>query len=416
MDYIEIEGGVQLHGHVRVSGAKNAALPIMASLLLTTGETRLRNLPRVRDVVTFGQVLQALGAKLRTDGPELVVDTTAIDRFEAPYDLVKTMRASFLVMGPLLARYGQARVSLPGGCAIGARPVNLHLNGLQALGARLELTQGYVRARADQLHGATIAFPTPTVTGTENIMMAAVLAKGTTVIENAACEPEVVNLAEALTQMGARVAGAGSSRLVIEGVPRLEPVVHDIIPDRIEGGTFLVAGAMTDGDVTIDNCRPAHLTALLEQLRAIGASVEVGEEWVRVSGSARAYPINLVTAPYPGFPTDMQAQMMALLTCANGRSVISETVFENRYMHAAELARMGAEIHFDGADAIVIGVPELHGAPVMATDLRASASLILAGLAAKGMTTVSRVYHLDRGYEHIEVKLAALGAKIRRLP
>jgi len=416
MDYIEIEGGVQLHGHVRVSGAKNAALPIMASLLLTTGETRLRNLPRVRDVITFGQVLQALGANLRTDGPELVVDTTAIDRFEAPYDLVKTMRASFLVMGPLLARYGQARVSLPGGCAIGARPVNLHLNGLQALGARLELTQGYVRARADQLHGATIAFPTPTVTGTENIMMAAVLAKGTTVIENAACEPEVVNLAEALTQMGARVAGAGSSRLVIEGVPRLEPVVHDIIPDRIEGGTFLVAGAMTDGDVTIDNCRPAHLTALLEQLRAIGASVEVGEEWVRVSGSARAYPINLVTAPYPGFPTDMQAQMMALLTCANGRSVISETVFENRYMHAAELARMGAEIHFDGADAIVIGVPELHGAPVMATDLRASASLILAGLTAKGMTTVSRVYHLDRGYEHIEVKLAALGAKIRRLP
>ena len=416
MDYIEIEGGVQLHGHVRVSGAKNAALPIMASLLLTTGETRLRNLPRVRDVITFGQVLQALGANLRTDGPELVVDTTAIDRFEAPYDLVKTMRASFLVMGPLLARYGQARVSLPGGCAIGARPVNLHLNGLQALGARLELTQGYVRARADQLHGATIAFPTPTVTGTENIMMAAVLAKGTTVIENAACEPEVVNLAEALTQMGARVAGAGSSRLVIEGVPRLEPVVHDIIPDRIEGGTFLVAGAMTDGDVTIDNCRPAHLTALLEQLRAIGASVEVGEEWVRVSGSARAYPINLVTAPYPGFPTDMQAQMMALLTCANGRSVISETVFENRYMHAAELARMGAEIHFDGADAIVIGVPELHGAPVMATDLRASASLILAGLAAKGMTTVSRVYHLDRGYEQIEVKLAALGAKIRRLP
>jgi len=416
MDYIEIEGGVQLHGHVRVSGAKNAALPIMASLLLTTGETRLRNLPRVRDVITFGQVLQALGAKLRTDGPELVVDTTAIDRFEAPYDLVKTMRASFLVMGPLLARYGQARVSLPGGCAIGARPVNLHLNGLQALGARLELTQGYVRARADQLHGATIAFPTPTVTGTENIMMAAVLAKGTTVIENAACEPEVVNLAEALTQMGARVAGAGSSRLVIEGVPRLEPVVHDIIPDRIEGGTFLVAGAMTDGDVTIDNCRPAHLTALLEQLRAIGASVEVGEEWVRVSGSARAHPINLVTAPYPGFPTDMQAQMMALLTCANGRSVISETVFENRYMHAAELARMGAEIHFHAADAIVIGVPELHGAPVMATDLRASASLILAGLAAKGMTTVSRVYHLDRGYEHIEVKLAALGAKIRRLP
>jgi UDP-N-acetylglucosamine 1-carboxyvinyltransferase len=416
MDYIEIEGGVQLHGHVRVSGAKNAALPIMASLLLTTGEARLRNVPRVRDVVTFGKVLQALGAKIRTDGPELIVDTTAIDRFEAPYDLVKTMRASFLVLGPLLAHYGQARVSLPGGCAIGARPVNLHLKGLQALGARLELTQGYVNAWADQLHGATIAFPTPTVTGTEQIMMAAVLAKGTTIVENAAGEPEVVDLAEALTQMGARVAGAGSSRMVIEGVPRLSTAVHDIIPDRIEGGTFLVAGAMTGGDVTIDNCRPAHLAALLDHLRATGAAVEVGDDWVRVIGIERAHPISLVTAPYPGFPTDMQAQMMALLTRANGRSVISETVFENRYMHAAELSRMGAEIHLEGADAIVMGVPQLHGAPVMATDLRASASLILAGLAAKGITTVSRVYHLDRGYEQIEVKLAELGAKIRRLP
>jgi len=416
MDYIEIEGGVQLHGHVRVSGAKNAALPIMASLLLTTGETRLRNLPRVRDVITFGQVLQALGANLRTDESELVVDTTAIDLFEAPYDLVRTMRASFLVMGPLLARYGQARVSLPGGCAIGARPVNLHLNGLQALGARLELAQGYVSAYADRLHGASIVFPTPTVTGTENLLMAAVLAEGTTVIDNAACEPEVVNLAEALTRMGARVAGAGSSRLVIEGVPRLEAAVHDIIPDRIEAGTFLVAGAMTAGDVTIDNCCPAHLTAVLEHLHATGVAVEQGEKWVRVVGGPRARPIDVVTAPYPGFPTDMQAQMMALLACADGCSMISETVFENRYMHAAELARMGAEIHLDGADAIVKGVPELHGAPVMATDLRASASLILAGLAAKGITMVSRVYHLDRGYEQIEMKLAALGAKVRRLP
>jgi UDP-N-acetylglucosamine 1-carboxyvinyltransferase len=307
-------------------------------------------------------------------------------------------------------------VSLPGGCAIGARPVNLHLKGLQALGARLELTQGYVTACADQLHGAPIAFPTPTVTGTENIMMAAVLAKGTTIIDNAACEPEVVNLAEALTQMGAHVAGAGSSRLVIEGVSQLRPAVHHVIPDRIEAGTFLVAGAMTGGDVTIDNCRPAHLAALLDHLRATGAAAEVGDDWVRVTGGGRARPINFVTAPYPGFPTDMQAQMMALLTHANGRSVISETVFENRYMHAAELGRMGAEIHLDGADAIVIGVSQLRGAPVMATDLRASASLILAGLAAKGITTVSRVYHLDRGYEQIEVKLAALGAKIRRLP
>jgi UDP-N-acetylglucosamine 1-carboxyvinyltransferase len=416
MDYIEIEGGVQLHGHVRVSGAKNAALPIMASLLLTTGEARLRNVPRVRDVVTFGQVLQALGAKIRTDGPELVVDTSSIDRFAAPYDLVKTMRASFLVLGPLLARYGQARVSLPGGCAIGARPVNLHLKGLQALGAHLELTQGYVQACADRLHGATIVFPTPTVTGTEHIMMAAVLAEGTTIIDNAACEPEVVNLAEALIRMGAHVTGAGSSRVVIDGVPRLESAVHEIIPDRIEGGTFLVAGALTGGDVTLDNCRPEHLSALLEHLRATGAGVEVGDDWVRVIGIERPYPIALVTAPYPGFPTDMQAQMMALVTRANGRSVISETVFENRYMHAAELVRMGAEIHLEGADAIVMGVPQLHGAPVMATDLRASASLILAGLTANGITTVSRVYHLDRGYDHVEIKLAALGAKIRRLP
>jgi UDP-N-acetylglucosamine 1-carboxyvinyltransferase len=384
--------------------------------LLTTGETRLRNVPRVRDVVTFGRVLQALGAKIRTEGLDLVIDTTRIDRFEAPYDLVKTMRASFLVLGPLLARYGQARVSLPGGCAIGPRPVNLHLKGLEALGAHLELTQGYVDAYAGQLRGATIAFPSPTVTGTENIMMAAVLAKGTTVIENAACEPEVVNLAEALRRMGAYVRGAGSPRIVIEGVPHLEPAVHDIIPDRIEAGTFLVAGAITGGDVTVDSCQPEHLTALLEHLHGTGAGVEVGDDWVRVSGVERARPIDIVTAPYPGFATDMQAQMMALLTRADGRSVISETVFENRYMHAAELCRMGAEIHLEGADAIVTGVPRLRGAPVMATDLRASASLILAGLAATGITTVSRVYHLDRGYEQIEVKLAALGAKIRRLP
>jgi UDP-N-acetylglucosamine 1-carboxyvinyltransferase len=416
MDCIEIEGGVQLHGHVRVGGAKNAALPVMASLLLTTGATRMRNVPRVRDVVTFGQVLRALGAKISFDGSELIIDTTSIDRYEAPYDLVKAMRASFLVLGPLLARYGQARVALPGGCAIGARPVNLHLRGLQALGARLELTQGYVQASADQLQGAMIAFPTPTVTGTENIMMAAVLAKGLTIIDNAAREPEVVDLAAVLTRMGARLTGVGSSRIIIEGVPRLEPSAHDIIPDRIEGGTFLVAGAMTGGDVTIDNCRPAHLGVLLDHLRATGAAVEVGDDWVRVIGSERVYPTDLATAPYPGFPTDMQAQMMALLTIANGRSVISETVFENRFMHAAELSRMGAEIHLEGADAVVVGVPHLHGAPVMATDLRASASLILAGLAAQGITTVSRVYHLDRGYEQIEAKLAALGAKIRRLP
>lgn len=416
MDCIEIEGGVQLNGHVRVSGAKNAALPIMASLLLTSGESRLRNVPRLRDVLTFSQILQFLGAKIRAEGDELIIDTTSIDRYEAPYELVRTMRASFLVLGPLLARAGRATVSLPGGCAIGPRPVNLHLRALQALGATLDLAQGYVRAQVDRLRGSTIVFPTPTVTGTENAMMAAVLATGRTVIENAACEPEVIDLAQALNRMGARVAGAGSPWLHIDGVPHLEPAVHEIIPDRIEGGTFLVAGAMTNGDVTIDHCNPEHLSALLACLRAAGVAVEVGTSWVRVIGMERVRPLMITTAPYPGFPTDMQAQMMALLTRADGTSVMCETVFENRFMHAAELCRMGADVRINGAEAEVRGVPRLHGAPVMATDLRASASLILAGLAAEGMTTVSRVYHLDRGYEQIELKLATLGAKIRRLP
>ncbi len=416
MTQIEIEGGNPLSGRVRVSGAKNAALPIMASTLLTAGETRLRNLPRVRDVITFSQVLEALGAKIRAEGDELVIDTARIDRYEAPYDLVKTMRASFLVLGPLLARAGQAKVSLPGGCAIGARPVNLHLCGLESLNARLKLEEGYVHAQADHLRGHAITFPTPTVTGTANVLMAAVVAEGMTILDNAAREPEVVNLAEALNRMGARVTGAGSSSITIEGVRRLEPAVHEIVPDRIEGGTFLVAGAMTGGEVTIDGCVPEHLGAVLHCLCSAGARVEVGDDWVRVSGVDRARPTDVATAPYPGFPTDMQAQMMALLTRAEGESVVSETIFENRFMHAAELCRMGAKIHIDGAEAIVTGVPTLHGAPVMATDLRASASLIIAGLAAQGVTTVSRVYHLDRGYERIEVKLASLGAKIRRVP
>jgi UDP-N-acetylglucosamine 1-carboxyvinyltransferase len=416
MDHIEIEGGVQLKGHVWVSGAKNAALPIMASLLLAEGESRLRNVPRVRDVLTFSQVLRALGAKIRTEGDELVVDTSTLTAHEAPYELVKTMRASFLVLGPLLARAGRARVSLPGGCAIGARPVNLHLRGFQALGAALQLEQGYVQARAARLRGATIAFPIPTVTGTENIMMAAALAEGRTVIENAAREPEVVDLATALTRMGARITGAGSPCITIEGVRRLRPVVYEIIPDRIEAGTFLVAGAITNGEVTVERCRPEHLTAVLKSLQAAGARLERGADWVRIVGVERARPLAIATAPYPGFPTDMQAQLMALLTRAQGVSVICETVFENRFMHAAELCRMGADIRLDGAEAVVCGVPKLHGAPVMATDLRASASLILAGLAAEGLTTVSRVYHLDRGYEQIELKLAALGAKIRRRP
>lgn len=416
MEHIEIEGGVQLNGHIRVSGAKNAALPIMASLLLTSGESRLRNVPRLRDVMTFSQILQCLGAKIRAEGDELVIDTTSIERYEAPYDLVRTMRASFLVLGPLLARGGRATVSLPGGCAIGPRPVNLHLQALQALGATLDLEQGYVHAYAERLRGSTIVFPTPTVTGTENAMMAAVLAAGRTIIHNAACEPEVVDLAEVLNRMGARISGAGGSCVTIDGVAYLKPVVHEIIPDRIEAGTFLVAGAMTNGDVTIDHCNPEHLGALLEGLRAAGAGVDVEATSVRVVGVERPRPLSITTAPYPGFPTDMQAQMMALLTRADGVSAICETVFENRFMHVAELCRMGADIRIDGPEALVRGVPSLHGAPVMATDLRASASLILAGLAADGITTVSRVYHLDRGYEQIEVKLAALGAKIRRLP
>jgi len=415
MDRIEIEGGVPLSGQVRLSGAKNAVLPIMASTLLTAGETRLRNVPRVRDVITFGQVLQALGAKVHADGHELVINTEQVDSYEAPYDLVKTMRASFLALGPLLARTGRAKVSLPGGCAIGARPVNLHLSGLQSLGAHMELVQGYVHAQAEHLRGNTITFPTPTVTGTANVMMAAALAEGVTIIENAACEPELTNLAEALNRMGAHVTGVGESRLVIEGVRRLEPAVHTIIPDRIEGGTFLLAGAITGGEVTIAGCVPAHLSALLHSLRLAGARLDIGDDWVRVKGMDRPQPTDVTTAPYPEFPTDMQAQMMALLTRADGESVITETVFENRFMHAAELSRMGAVIRLEGAQAIVTGVPSLHGAPVMATDLRASASLILAGLAATGITTVSRVYHLDRGYERIEVKLASVGAKIRRL-
>lgn len=416
MDHIEIEGGVPLSGRVRVSGAKNAVLPILASTLLTAGETRLRNVPRVHDVTTLCQVLQSLGAEIHAEQDELLIDTSRVNRDEAPYELVKTMRASFLVLGPLLARMGRAKVSLPGGCAIGARPVNLHLEGLQALGAQIELEHGYVHARVERLFGAPIAFPIPTVTGTENVMMAAALAEGITIIENAACEPEVVNLADALNRMGARVAGAGSPRIVIEGVRRLEGAAHEIIPDRIETGTFLMAGAITGGEVTVDGCVPEHLSEILHCLRASGARVEVGDDWASVKGIERGKPVDVVTAPYPGFPTDMQAQVMALLTRAEGESVISETVFENRFMHAAELCRMGAQIRIDAAQAILTGVPSLHGAPVMATDLRASASLILAGLAAQGMTTVSRVYHLDRGYDRIEVKLASLGAKIRRVP
>jgi UDP-N-acetylglucosamine 1-carboxyvinyltransferase len=369
----------------------------------------------VRDVTTFSQLLRALGGEIRADADDLIVSTARLDRYEAPHELVKTMRASFLVLGPLLARLGQARVSLPGGDAIGARPVNLHLEGLRALGARLEVEQGCIHAQADRLCGARISFPISTVTGTEHLMMAAALADGVTVLDNAAAEPEVVALAEALNRMGARITGAGSSWITIEGVQRLGPAVHEIIPDRIEAGTFLVAGAITGGDVTIEGCIPEHLTSFLHGLRAVGAQLEVGETWVRVRGIDRPQPIDVTTAPYPGFPTDMQAQTMALLTLAAGRSVIAETVFENRFMHAAELCRMGAEICIDGVQAVVTGVPGLCGAPVMATDLRAGASLILAGLAAKGITSISHVHHLDRGYERIEAKLAGLGAKIRRV-
>lgn len=413
---LEIEGGVPLRGAVLASSAKNAALPALAAALLTAEPVVLENLPVLADVTTISQLLERLGAEfaVERDGATRV-RVARVKSHEAPYELVSTMRASVLVLGPLLARTGVARVALPGGCAIGLRPIDLHLKGLQRLGADIGIENGYVEARSSRLKGCRITLDLVTVTGTENLMMAAALAEGTTVIENAAREPEVVDLARLLQAMGAAIEGAGTERVEIVGVSELGGCRHRIIPDRIETGTLLVAGAITGGDVTVTNAVPRHLSALLAKLEEAGAVLDVGEDRIRCRGPERPRPADVITSPFPGFPTDMQAQLMTLLGLADGLSRITERIFENRFMHAAELNRMGARIDIDGVTALVRGVPHYQGAPVMATDLRASASLVLAGLAARGRTEVSRVYHLDRGYERLEAKLQALGGRVRRL-
>lgn len=413
---LEIEGGVRLSGEVATSAAKNAALPALAASLLTADPVVLENLPGLADVATIKELLERLGAEFAQEsGGATRVRVARVRSHEAPYELVSTMRASVLVLGPLLARSGLARVALPGGCAIGLRPIDQHLKGLGRLGAGIGIENGFVEARASRLKGCRISLDLVTVTGTENLMMAAVLAEGTTVIENAAREPEVADLAGLLRAMGATIEGAGTERIEIRGVSELGGCRHRIVPDRIEAGTLLVAGAITGGDVTVTNAVPRHLSALLAKLEEAGAQLEVGGDRIRCRGPERPRPADIITSPFPGFATDMQAQMMSLLGLADGISRITETVFENRFMHAAELNRMGARIETDGATALVRGVPHYQGAQVMATDLRASASLVLAGLAARGRTEVSRVYHLDRGYERLETKLQDLGARIRRV-
>ena len=417
MEKLRIEGGHPLRGVVPVGGAKNAALPALAATLLSSAEVRLENLPAVRDVETTCRLLQQLGSTIERPAPGVVVTRgTATPEHEAAYDLVKTMRASFLVLGPMLARSGRARVSLPGGCAIGARPVDRHLAAFERLGAQLHVRAGYVEARCDRLRGAEIVFQVPTVGGTENVMMAATLADGTTTIRNAAREPEIGDLAELLVKMGARIEGAGTDTVRVMGVAELGGATHAIIPDRIEAGTYLVAGALCGEELRIAGCRPDHLEALIDALRAAAVSVaRTGPAELTVGrspGNARA--VDISTQPYPGFPTDMQAQFMVLMTQAQGRSVIRETIFENRFMHVPELSRMGADIRIDGHTAVVRGPAALGGAVVMATDLRASASLVLAGLVAEGRTVVDRLYHLDRGYERLVDKLAAVGARAER--
>jgi UDP-N-acetylglucosamine 1-carboxyvinyltransferase len=418
MDKIVVEGGARLVGKIPISGAKNAALPILAAALLPSGGgSTFKNVPELADVRTMAKLLRMLGWDVES-GPHTLAIAPPTGKkkpkLEAPYDLVKTMRASVLVLGPLVARYGRARVSMPGGCAIGARPIDQHLKGLEAMGAKVTLTHGYVDVEAKRLKGATIMLDMPTVTGCENIMMAAALAKGRTVIENAAREPEVEELGLVLNKMGAKVQGAGTPIITIEGVDELSPIEHAIIPDRIEAGTFAVGAAMTRGDVLLEGARPEHMEAIVAKLRAMGATVHAEAGGMRVKGGADIKPTDITTQPHPGFPTDMQAQFMVLACLANGQSVIKEMIFENRYMHVPELGRMGADIQVSGRTAVVRGGRPLSGANVMATDLRASASLVLAGLVAKGKTEVLRVYHLDRGYESIEKKLKGVGAKIKR--
>ncbi|MFO0651876.1 MAG: UDP-N-acetylglucosamine 1-carboxyvinyltransferase [Polyangiales bacterium] len=417
MDNLVVEGGVPLHGTIRVSGAKNAALPILSAALLTEGECTFRNVPRLRDIETMAALLRFMGAETEVEPPVVHVRTGVLKRTEAPYELVKQMRASVLVLGPLVARYGRARVSMPGGCAIGARPIDQHLKGLEAMGATIKLDHGYVMAECPRLRGATIHFDMATVTGTENLMMAAALAKGHTQLIGAAREPEVEELARVLNKMGARIDGAGTDVIHIEGVDELHPVDHAIIPDRIEAGTFMIAAAATGGDVLVDGVVPEHVEPTSAKMRAAGVDIvrEEGGLRVRSPGARELRGVDITTAPHPGFPTDMQAQFMALMTLARGTSVITESVFENRFMHVPELSRMGADIEVHGRVAIVNGVNSLEGASVMATDLRASACLVIAGLVAGGSTEVLRVYHLDRGYEAIEKKLTPLGARIRRV-
>lgn len=414
MDKIVINGGKPLHGSVQISGAKNAALPVLASALLTEGTNTFHNIPDLVDIKTIKKLLCSMGAQI--EGEESVkISFDKITSHTAPYDLVKTMRASILVLGPLIARTGMARVSLPGGCAIGARPVNLHLKALEDMGAKVELNSGYIEAKAKKLKGADIYFDLPTVTGTENIMMAATLAQGTTVLNNAAREPEVVNLADVLKSMGAKISGAGTDVITIKGVTSLKPTESIIIPDRIEAGTFMIAAGMTRGEINVLGCNPHHLEALINKLRDTGMKITSVKNGLKVSAGEKINSIDVKTLPYPGFPTDLQAQMMAYMSVGSGLSVITETVFENRFMHVSELLRMGADIVIQGNNAVVRGVPVLHGAQTMATDLRASASLVLAALVAEGTTEISRVYHIDRGYQSIEKKFSALGADIKRI-
>jgi UDP-N-acetylglucosamine 1-carboxyvinyltransferase len=417
MDKLAIVGGKPLDGEVRISGAKNAALPILAATLLAEGPVTLRNVPKLNDIATTLKLLKRMGvaAEHRDDG-SVIVDAAGITEFIAPYELVKTMRASILVLGPLLGRFGHADVSLPGGCAIGARPVNLHVMGLRAMGATITIDNGYIRARAAKLKGARIVLDTVTVTGTENLMMAAVCAEGETVIENAAREPEIGDLAAFLQKMGARIEGAGSDTIHIEGVDRLTAADYDVMPDRIESGTYLVAAAITGGRVRLTHADPKHLDAVLQKLAEAGAHVALGSDWIELHMHGRKpQAVDIKTAPYPAFPTDMQAQFCALNAVAEGTATITETIFENRFQHVSELQRLGANLSIQGNTVIARGVHRLDGAPVMATDLRASASLVLAGLTAKGTTLVDRIYHVDRGYERIEAKLGSLGADIRRV-
>lgn len=418
MEKLIIQGGQPLNGETRISGAKNAALPILAATLLGSAPIRISNIPHLQDVTTMVRLLGRMGVKITLDeGSNIEVNANSLNSFRAPYELVRTMRASILVLGPLLSRFGQAEVSLPGGCAIGSRPVDQHLKGLEAMGANISIEDGYIKASADRLHGATITMDMVTVTGTENLMMAATLAKGQTILHNAAREPEIEDLANFLNTLGAKVSGAGTSTITIDGVDQLNGGSYQVMPDRIETGTYLAAAMITRGKIKVKNTRPDSIKSVLQTFEEAGAHIETGPDWILLDMKGnRPRAMTISTAPYPAFPTDMQAQIMAVNAVAEGTGTIIETIFENRFMHAQELMRMGADISIKGNTAVCTGIDNLHGAPVMATDLRASASLVLAGLAASGETSIDRIYHIDRGYECIEEKLAQLGAKIHRIP